>query len=122
MLPMTVLRTATTGRIGLWAECLLERARGSMVVTAFTDMSTTGLIRITAMLGRCRSAGRSASTTFREMRREMDEETWATPAMNRGVSTRSLDIGVVAGMLVDMAAGITRARMGVMRFGRNSRL
>jgi len=119
---MTVLLTATTGLIGLWAGCFLERARGFTALTVFTDMSITGLILITVTLGRCRSAVRSASTTSREMRREMGEATWAKLAMMRGASTRSPDIGVVA-MLADMAARTTERSPGcairVTRFALN---
>jgi len=50
-------------------------ARGFTAVAAFTDMSITGLILITVTLDRCRSAGRSASTTSRETKREMGEAT-----------------------------------------------
>jgi hypothetical protein len=109
MPPMTVLLTATTGLIGLWAGCFLEQARGFTALTVFTDMWITGLILITVTLDRCRIAGRSASTISKEMRREMGEATSAKPAMTPRVSTRSPDIGVVA-MLVDMAAGGTRAQ------------
>jgi hypothetical protein len=75
MLHMTVLLTATTGLIGLLAGCLLEQAHGFTAVAAFTDMSITGLILITVTLDRCRIAGRSASTTSRQTRREMGEAT-----------------------------------------------
>src|ERR1700721_1736380 len=68
---MTVLLTATTGPIGLLAECFLEQARGFTALTAFTDMSITGLTLITVTLDRCRGAGRSASTISRETRREV---------------------------------------------------
>ena len=71
----TVLLTATTGLIGLSAGCFLARVRGFTALTAFTDMSITGLILITVTLDRCRSAGRSASTTSRQTRREMGEAT-----------------------------------------------
>ena len=107
---MTVLLTDTTGLTGLLAGCFLEQARGFTAPTASTDMWITGLIRITATLDRCRSAGRSASTTSMEMRREMGAATWATPTMKAGLSTRSPDITAVA-MLVDMAAGTTRAQL-----------
>jgi hypothetical protein len=72
---MTVLPSAITGLIGLLAGCFLEQARGFTALTAFTDMSITGLILITGTLDRCRSAGRSASITSGEMRREMGEVT-----------------------------------------------
>jgi len=72
---MTVLLTATTGLIGLLAEYLLEQARGFTAIAAFTAMSTTALILITVTLDRCRSAGRSASTTSKQTRREMGEAT-----------------------------------------------
>ena len=72
---MTVLLTATTGLIGLLAACFLEQVRGFTALTAFTDMSITGLILITATLDRFRSAGRNASTTSRLTRREMGEAT-----------------------------------------------
>ncbi len=75
MLRMTVLPMATTGLIGLWVGCFLELAPGFTALTAFSDMSTTALIPITVTLDRCRGAERSASTTSKEMRREMDEGT-----------------------------------------------
>src|ERR1019366_6779027 len=52
MPPMTVLLTDTTDLIGLRAGYFLEQARGFTAVTAFTDMSITGLILITVMLDR----------------------------------------------------------------------
>src|SRR5579863_423983 len=110
---MTVLRTDTMGPTGLLAGYLLERVPGFTAVTAFTAMSTIALILITVTLDRCRSAGRSASTTSREMRRGMGEATWATPAMKRGVNTRCRDIEVVgtAGMVgTGRARRFTRAR------------
>ncbi len=70
---ITVLLTATTGLIGLLAGCFLEQVRGFTALAAFTDMSITGSILITVTLDRCRSAGRSASTTSRQTRREMGE-------------------------------------------------
>ena len=75
MHPMTVLLTATTDLIGLLVGYFLEQARGSTVLTAFTDMSITGSILITAITDRCRVAGQSASTISREMRREMGAAT-----------------------------------------------
>ncbi len=106
---MTALLTDTTGQIGLWAACFLEQARGFTAHTAFTDMWITGLIHITVMVDRCRSAGRSGSTTSTETRREMGEATWAMPPMKAGVSAPSPVIMVVD-MRVDMAAGTTRAK------------
>ncbi len=72
---MTVPLTVITGPIGLWAGYLLEQARGFTVRAAFSDMSTTGLILVTVIADRCRGAGPSASTTFKEMRREMGAAT-----------------------------------------------
>ena len=72
---MIVLPMVITGLIGLWVGCFLELARGFTALTAFTDMSTTDLIPITVTSDRCRGAERSASTTSKEMRREMDEGT-----------------------------------------------
>ncbi len=105
---MTVLLTATTGLIGLLAGCFLEQVRGFTALTAFTDMSITGLILITGTLDRCRSAGRSASTTSRPMRRGTGKVTLGMLPMKETLNTPSPDIRVVA-MLVDMAAGTTRA-------------
>ena len=72
---MTVLLTATTGLIGLLAGCLLELAPGFTALGAFSGMSTIAMILITVTLDRCRSAGRSASTTSTETRRGMGEAT-----------------------------------------------
>src|ERR1700733_5504187 len=72
---MIVLLTAIMGPIGLFKGCFLELAPGFTALTAFSAMSTTGLILITVTRGRCRSAGRSASTTSRQTRRGMGEAT-----------------------------------------------
>src|SRR6202451_4819141 len=105
----TVLLTVTTGPTGWLAGCFLALAPGFTALTAFTDMSTTALIRIPVTLDQCRIAGRSASTTSTPTRREMDEETLATLAMTGRLSTRSRDIEV-AGIPVGMAAGGARER------------
>jgi CHASE2 domain-containing sensor protein len=72
---MTALHTATTGPIGLLVGCFLALAHGSMVLTAFTAMSTTALILIMAIAGRCRGAEPSALTTSRGTRRGTGEAT-----------------------------------------------
>lgn len=107
----TVLLTVTTDLIGLLAGYLSGQVHGFTALAAFTDMSITGLILITVRLDRYPSAGRSVSTTSTQTKRGMGEATLA-PLLTKGrLSTRSPDIGVVA-MLVDTAAGITRAQSG----------
>jgi hypothetical protein len=59
------------GLIGLLAECFLEQARGFTAITDFTGTSITAMTLITVTLGRCPSAGRSASIISEETKREM---------------------------------------------------
>ena len=58
---MTALRTGTTARIGLWAECFWGPVPGSMGLVGSSGMWTTGMTPTTDTMDRCRNVGRSNS-------------------------------------------------------------
>jgi hypothetical protein len=98
---MTVLRTGTTARIGLSAECFLGQAPGSTALTDFMGTSTTAMILATVIMDRFRSVGRSSSTTSMEMKLGMGEAMKGRLPTGRRGNTRYRAIEAAAGIRAD---------------------
>ena len=91
---MTVLLTASMGRIGLPAEFSSGPARGSMALMASTATSITAGIHVMVTTDRYPSVGHSPSSTSRRTKPTTDKATSAIPAMMGAMST-ALDFQAV---------------------------
>jgi hypothetical protein len=100
---MTVLRTGTTARIGLWAEYFLGQAPGSTALTDFMGTWTIAMTHTTVIMDRFRSAERSSSTTSMEMKLGMGEAMKGRLPTGRRGNTRYRDIGAAVGIRADIA-------------------
>jgi hypothetical protein len=101
---------ATMGRIGLLAAYSSEQGPGFMDLMGSTATWITATIPITVMRGRCRSAVRIPSRTFRATRRGMGKAMWVTQVTIQAVNTVP-DFRVAGTLGAVMVAAVTAKKM-----------